>query len=454
MSILKFRCTEFDTAVDNLKTVNERFDDAITRTTAANKVFQYTNQGVWAEAESEACISVETQSRVFREAMDSFQSKFENIRDSGKDIQSKRDAFVAAMGAAPEDEDLVMCNSDSSISSMCDAVDSDIDTLKSKGHAAQNAMDGLRDSGPIYDAVQALLKDLFNEGVKVGIVRDKWEDLKDATDTFERTYSDEGNAGSITASQFVTSAMIDAAEEDLASSYDADFFGAVGIIDTATGEIKKGVKDWGKSCELIGKVFTEAKAFSFNKGKWGEKFFEKLSELNPKIKLNSGLGLMDDGAKSMSQGLDAMDDLASSTDDFVDGAEKFTTGYGNVFKGAGKVLGVVGDGLSLLDTFQKSKKAYYSTAGDTAQKTAAAVVTAGEGLTKFGVGKAIGLVTGTFLGGPVGAVAGMAIGAAVDKGMDWLIGKFQDSGAEQKCIDGLGQFFRGGKKKASIFQFG
>ena len=133
----------------------------------------------------------------------------------------------------------------------------------------------------------------------------------------------------------------------------------------------------------------------------------------------------------------------------ISGLAKYGPGAAKLLKGGLRAVGFISDGVSLYDTFAKSKAAYVTTKGDHAQKKAAAVVEAGEGRVRFGVGKAVGVAIGTCLGGPVDTVIGLGIGWGVDKLLDFAKDRFDESDAKKSLINWVGKQMRGGKEMSS-----
>ena len=196
----------------------------------------------------------------------------------------------------------------------------------------------------------------------------------------------------------------------------------------------------------IGAEATGFNASFFGTGTFKSRFFEKLDDARLSSEAIDAYENLRDGGKEI--GAYLSDKISRNAFETVDDAGKFVeeasglddaaslgSSAGKLAKGAGKALGFVGDVVTIADTFQKSKEAYQTTSGDRAQKSAAAMVEGGEGLVKWGVGKAVGAAVGACFGGPVGAVAGMAIGCGVDFLLDQGQKIFDNSQAKQDMIN-------------------
>jgi outer membrane lipoprotein SlyB len=79
------------------------------------------------------------------------------------------------------------------------------------------------------------------------------------------------------------------------------------------------------------------------------------------------------------------------------------------------------------------------------------MVEGGEGLVKWGVGKAVGALVGACFGGPVGAVAGMAIGCGVDFLLDQGQKIFDNSELKQDMINTVASAQRGSPSTTFAF---
>lgn len=497
MSILRYRYSEFEAAQKKLQDINADLDDIIDLTMKANETFVLVQMGEWAQAQADACIQVETDARIFREAMSSFEGKFSELVQAADSIKGERDAFVSSMGASASDGDLVACNTEGSVSSTCTLLVGQLSTLDAKAGDAQSALCGLRDSGAISAAIDMVKTDVSDEKEKVEDIRSAWSTLKSSATSFESTYSsmDEQSTSSLRSKFFITTEMLNDVGDTLVYNYTngpvAQGLARMGVAREGLKDIKKMIETFAKPLAELDDLNQVSKFFgamsTLIRSEGIGTFVKNLVSSNPfdnsvfltrlvnqmsggllTVNVRPGNGYLKklftsetftaplDAWKNVRAGgagvLDyfkskfAKGGLASCADD----APKVTTitkalpRAGKFVKGACKGLGVVADVAELYGVFTNSKAAYQTTVGDDAQKTAAAVVAGGKGLLKFGVGKAVGAAVGTVIGGPVGTVIGMAVGGVIGDAIKGAIEDWDTSG----LVDGLANFIRGDKKNA------
>lgn len=502
MSILKYRYSEFEAAQKKLQDINDDLDDIINLTVKANETFVLVQRGDWAQAQAEACVQVETDARIFREAMSSFEGKFDSLLSDADSIRAERDSFVSSMGASVPDPDLVTCNTDGAVSDRCTSLIGQLDALEAKAGEAEDSLSGLRDSGAIAAAIGSVKTDVTGERGKVEDIRSAWSTLKSSASSFESSYSstDEMSSSSLRSSFFITPTMLETVGADLTAAYEASegfriasgvqgVWSPVGDFKTLVGNVAKTMSAYdhyeqaGKFFGAMAGVIKEDGIGNFVKGLFsgrpignnrfltivanevsGRPFsFSSLASVSRfswsgfgKKLFEDTLGAPADALRAMRKNVSGLTDMGTYLKSkFVKGGVRGLAGdapslstslskTAKFFKGFAKGVGVVGDAFELYGVFTDAQAAYQTTAGDDAQKTAAAVVEGGKGILKFGAGKAIGAAVGTCLGGPLGTVAGIFVGGLIDTAAGAVIDSIDTGG----LVDGLANIFRGGKKSA------
>lgn len=506
MSVLKFKVQQFEDAKKKLGDTKSKLDDTIEKTAEANKYFILTQMGTWIEAQGDACVQIETDARIFREAMVRFETTFGKLAGDAKTIEGDRDGFVSELGAGGK-TDLVVCDTGSNVGGKCIECVGHYDNLNAKADNALSSLAGLRDAGAIQSAIESVKGDVSTQKAKVDSVRGKWDTLKQHASEFESKYSaNKDDSQSLRARNFITADMVKSAGTALEKSYsegpiaqffagakdakeswlkplkntlnavgkpldDIDvrsttaFFGGVAQLIKGRGGFRSylenlfvGSHSVGVGTAIAGRLSGFNKSLFQFKGTTWKKFTEKLIKDETLGSLNKALTDLKGGWKGATR-------AADGAMEFAEDAGKFSKiskvkGFGKLIKGAGKTVGVVGDVIEVGSIFNNTAAAYHDTAGDAYDKSASATVEAVKGVAKFGAGKAVGAIVGTCLGGPIGTAIGVGIGIGIDSGMTWLADKFKESGAQKKVSKAVGNAFRSvgnffdgifGKKKKNAF---
>ena len=497
MSVLKFKTQQFEDAKKKLGTAKGKLDDTISKTAEANKYFLLTQTGQWSDAQGDACVQIETDARIFREAMARFESTFGKLASDAKTIEGDRDGFLSELGAGGG-KDLVVCNTGANVSGKCTECVGRYDNLNAKASNAEGALAGLRDSGAIQGAISSVKSDVSTQKAKLDAVRGKWDTLKEHASDFESKYSaNKDDPQSLRARNFITAKMVESAAKGLEDAYSKGELyqalkGAAGLKKNWLKPVKDALNYFGKPVNALNttsgnrffgivadmikqdgmggylKSLVEDNPFNGSfltrlaKQVTGFKMFEWKGRKGFLGKLNEEtIGSLGKAAEDLRGGFKGLKNASEVADDLTSSGFARFTAVGRLAKGTAKALGVVGDVISFADIFNNSAAEYHNTAGDVYDKTAAAVVEGTKGLAKWGLGKAVGAFVGTCLGGPVGMAVGVGIGA----GADWFFGEvagwFKESGAQKKASNavagamrGAGNFFGGlfgGQSKKNAF---
>jgi hypothetical protein len=498
LSVLRFKVSELESGQKRINDIEGRLLDTIATTSKENLSFSSVQSGDWAEAQAKASVNIETNARIFSQAMAQLGKVFVGLVCEAKTIQGNRDALMSEAGASVAFGDMVECDTDGRVGLFCDEAREEMADLSSKAGEAIAALSGLRGAGGITGSLSSLQEDLSQQQDKVQRISKAWARLQSSASEFESTYSSGTDSTSLDKGKFIDSGMISATRDAMADEYGmsgaaransaatsvtksdtykwakrilgtlgstlghADAFGsavsfagyAKGLASGAPGTFLLNVvglrndedHSFDRAALAIGAEATGFNASFFGTGAFKSRFFERLDDARLSSEAIDAYENLRDGGKEIGAYLssklckkasvvaDDMDGLASATP-ALDDAASLGSSVGKLAKGAGKALGFVGDVVTIADTFQKSKEAYQTTSGDRAQKSAAAMVEGGEGLVKWGVGKVVGAAVGACFGGPVGAVAGMAIGCGVDFLLDQGQKIFDNSQAKQDMIN-------------------
>ncbi|OFK22491.1 hypothetical protein [Olsenella sp. HMSC062G07] len=482
--MLKYRYSDLQTANTKIKSMCTGLSGAISKTKAANASFVSVQKGAWAQGESKASIVIESQARIFYEAMSQVRTTFSSLVPDAASVRQQRDTFLTTLGGSCPNGDFVCVNPDAHVETLCTRATSSLDELNSKVRSAQDALSGLKDQGGVPGALSQIHSSVIKEKEQLSHVRQTWVTLATGANKFESTYS-----SSLKGDAFITNDMVKKVHKTLVAEWDASGEGRLksflDSIKELTTEPKvgghklplkyalKAIKEYGKyGLGIVAKPSTalwrlisrygmsalraddslargaglEAALVwaigKHKKGYWkqiGEKF---VGDVNLFGQAKEAWGTM---RSAFSKGDEAAEAIAGSGSKLSKLARA-----GKFASGAARAVGVVGDAISVYDIFANSKKAFETTAGDRTQKTAAAMVEGTKGALKFGTGKAVGAIVGTCFGGPVGTAVGIAVGA----GADWALGKaadwFQSSGLQQKVTNkvaqgmrAIGKFFKG-----------
>lgn len=515
MSILRFKVSELESGQKLLHDIGHRLLDTIVVTSKENLSFSSVQSGDWAEAQAKASVNIETNARIFNQAITRLDGVFVRLVSEARAIQAHRDALMSELGASVALGDMVECDTNGRVEVYCDEAREGMAELSSDIDEAVAALAGLRGAGAITGNLSSLQGDLSQQRDKVQRISEAWAKLQSSASEFESSYSSGTGSVSLDKGKFIDSGMISATRDTMADEYGMS--GAARANSAATSVTKSDTYKWAKRIlGTLGSTLGHANAFGsvvsfagyakglasgapgtfllnvvglrsdedhsfdraalaigaeatgfnasfFGTGTFKSRFFEKLDDARLSSEAIDAYENLRDGGKEIGAYLSskflkgarsASDDageLASGAAIRLDDAASLGSSAGKLAKGAGKALGLVGDVVSLADTFQKSKKAYETTSGDRAQKSAAAAVEAGEGLAKWGVGKGVGALVGACFGGPVGAVAGMAIGCGVDFLLDQGQRVFDNSELKQDMINTVASAQRGSPSATFAF---
>lgn len=504
MSRVEFKISEFTEAKDKCQTATDRMNDIVGEVSTSNRGLLETQSGLWADATYTRGIQLETDARMFWQAMSRLTTCFGELITDGTNIGTARTNFLSAFDASPNDADYVMCTSDADIAGNCNQASASLDDLRSKVQTAMDAVGKLKDTGGIQGPLQTGLTDITAAKTKVLNASTRWTTLVTWVNAFETKFSNTNTKTSpysMAPNGFITESMVtntQNAMDDISEGLlGAAFSAGKGVKDTVVGGFK--INTWRKLVEKVasapiadidpkkaGQAFEEICGYfhtvglpndlagardglceigTFNSSVFGsllsvqrttlsavgKKF---LGDINVIGSLKQGVTDSWAGFKQLVSGqaakaADSADDIAES----LAGAEKGMTrlqGAGKFIKGGAKALGAAFDIFSLGDAFMTGKQAYDTTVGDSAQKTAAATVMGGRKVLKWGVGKAVGAVVGSVCLGPVGAVVGIAVGSAVDFAIDAGFKAADDSGFTQTVTDGLATMIRGGGSQYAL----
>ncbi|MCI6274483.1 hypothetical protein [Tractidigestivibacter sp.] len=507
MSTLRFKVSELESGHQRIKDIIERLTEVIAVTSKESQDFSSIQSGEWAEAQVRASVNIETNARIFNHALERLDFTFTSLVSDAGDIKKARDALLDEAGVSNYSKDEVICDTEGKVTDCCNSASKSLSSLINATSDAADALKGLRGSTAVSNALSMLAGDLSAETEKVDSISSAWSNLQSSATSFESTYSGSQNSRSLDKSMFIDDGMIRKTHDVLAREYSesgaamaqdaahsitsslyykygkktlgvlaktlghADEFKPIGMYGAWVSALASGDKGaflinlvkphpdndhfFDRAFLAAGVSYTGLKTSITGSGTFGSRFMDELkgsgviSEAREAYKsFRTGGGELkayfsNRFGKNMSDAADGAEEAVESFGSSLDDAAGLGSGAGKIAKGAGKALGFVSDVVSLADTFQKSREAYETTSGDRAQKSAAAVVEAGEGLAKWGVGKAAGALVGACFGGPVGAIAGMAIGCGVDFLLDKAQEAFDGSQMKQDLINGVATLERG-----------
>lgn len=506
MSMLRFKVSELEAGHQCIQDINKMLAEAITATSKENQSFSSIQSGAWAEAQARASVNIETNARIFNQAMARIDSTFVSLVSDARAIQANRDALLSEVGASTSSGDEVRCDTEGRVDAYCATASPALSDLLDATDDAISALTGLREASAVSNALSLLASDLSREDEKVDNVLSAWSRLQSSAVSFESTYSGSQNSESLDKSTFIDEEMVTATRDAMTDEYSTsgaavaqavansitkNFYykygkKTLGVLGKALGHTEefKTIGKYGawvsalasgdkgafllnlvkihpdndhffdRSFLIAGVSYSGLKTSIAGAGTFGSRFAKELKESGIAAQARGAYKSFEEGGKELKAyfsnrfgksvstvtgDASQVPAMASNLDD----AAGLGSGAGKIAKGAGKALGVVADVVAFVDTFQKSKKAYETTSGDRAQKSAAAVVEAGEGLTRWGVGKVAGAVVGACFGGPVGAIAGMAVGCGVDFLLDKAQQAFDGSQIKQDLINGVATLKRG-----------
>lgn len=452
--------------------------DCNARCAEVNTSFGAVMMGSWADAEISAAVQLQTYLLIYADALGAMHETYDSmIGDLDGTLSTRRDAVLESVKASTGNDDVVHFEDSGAVTSGCSTVQDALTALDTQRAGAQGALAGLENSGAIAAALDALGTAIQNENEAVEKVRTSYTDYQDAVEEFESEF-----AGALAIENFITDDMLSNASDAMSAQFEgtpvAGFIGSAADfkknylkpVKTTLDNLAKPLAEidpenavalWKsfKSVALEGNFYQADELvdsldmFLTNgggKGGYWSKYWDDLTGfLRPSqyaSQANKITGAFD-FTTSGSRNVLYLDDMAQSVDDFAD----VTARTGTVLKSSAKYLGYAGDFIELGCGLMDASNAYQTTVGDQAQKSAAAVVTGGGALLKFGAGKAAGALIGTCLGGPLGAVVGIGIGCVIDEGAKALGNFFNESGITQSITDGLAWLFRGGKEDDSAF---
>lgn len=506
MSTLRFKVSELESGHQCIKDIIERLTDVIAVTSKESQDFSSIQSGEWAEAQVRASVNIETNARIFNHALERLDFTFTSLVSDAGDIKKARDALLDEAGVSNYSKDEVICDTEGKVTDCCNSASKSLSSLINATSDAADALKGLRGSTAVSNALSMLAGDLSAETEKVDSISSAWSNLQSSATSFESTYSGSQNSRSLDKSMFIDDGMIRKTHDVLAREYSesgaamaqdaahsitsslyykygkktlgvlaktlghADEFKPIGMYGAWVSALASGDKGaflinlvkphpdndhfFDRAFLAAGVSYTGLKTSITGSGTFGSRFMDELkgsgviSEAREAYKsFRTGGGELkayfsNKLCKDASESVEDLGETAVASSN-LDNAVSLGSGAGKIAKGVGKALGFVSDVVTLADTFQKSREAYETTSGDRAQKSAAAVVEAGEGLAKWGVGKAAGALVGACFGGPVGAIAGMAIGCGVDFLLDKAQEAFDGSQMKQDLINGVATLERG-----------
>ena len=508
--MFKADLTQFEQACKDVHALHQDVNVSKERTAAVNVQFMTIMRGAWAQAENAACVLLESNLRVFNEALSNLASDYDSAYDalSGK-VSTARDAVMNELGGSTSDRTKLQLNDGAVVPNAVTAVDGSYDSLKTAIADATSALSGLENSGDIAAALSDLESKASDQKSRIGRVGTAYSDFATSVSDFESTYS-----GRFDPAKFITDKMVDTASKGMESTYAHTPLGQVsGFLSSIKGSAAfKNFKKWGSmagdALSTLKKGVDNAKYMSkalggvrdafvgalqnydctgdvvyalkhgsrdmlsaLGKGTidsvkhWWKTLSNDPSKIGTLDEKNAWAGFIskwqdktglfradkiDDVVKNGSVGslLDSAKDIKDASSK-VGAVSEFGTHVKKFFRG----VGFVGDAIEVTSYVSDTAEAYYTHEGDGYEKVTAGAVQAVEGVAKFGIGKAIGAGVGfVFGGGPVGAVAGMFVGGLIDEGVKGLFGAFDKSDAKEGIIDGVSGFFRGifggGKKSA------
>ncbi len=470
--MFEVKVDEFGEAATMMEQTTQDVNVTAARTGQINLSFLQSNDGFWSQAAGQQGTLLENNLHIFFEALSTFSTRLEMAwSNMQREMQPKRDALVAVVGASPADANRLSWTM-TDYTPCCVNLSSSLESLQTATTQAQNALSGLEDSGDIASALNSLQSTLTAQIEKAEELNTKIGDYQESIEYFERVYS------GIFDKEFITERMITDARAAMLATYEKsgiaqtrafhDFIRGTQLVgDTDTKHWytnfvtfgMNGAKAW---MSFAGKGLAELgeKNGLFTKGLSGFKsdFFKKLGE-------NFGLFDMSGGqAKKafgqITKGLAFDKKLADLNKRFgnYDGMLKAAgsnsaklANFGSKIKAGGRVLGWVGDAMEVFKIGSDATQAYMTEVGDESDKTAAAAVSVIGGTGKFVAGKVVGAAIGAAVGGPVGAALGMVAGEAASALIDQFAksdtGKAIADGAKN-LISGAIDFFTGNKKSA------
>lgn len=189
MSVLKYDVVQLEDAKAEFKGVNSALGDAISKTVEANTSFISIQMGAWANEEAAACVAVETDARIFKEAMESLKTKFDSLVDDAKAVRNKRDSLVEEMGTSAPNPNKVTCDTGGTITAVCSEAIQPLNALEKSAQTAQKSLNGLRDSSTISLAIENVSANVRTERIKTNAISTQWSALQSAAQDFESTYS-------------------------------------------------------------------------------------------------------------------------------------------------------------------------------------------------------------------------------------------------------------------------
>ena len=470
------------------------------RCSDVNTSFAAIMAGSWADAEVSAAIQLQTYLLIYTQALEQTHTTYDDmITELDGTLSTARDAVLESVKASTGDADKLHFDDTGAVTSGVSNSETALENLNTQVGVAEGALSGLENSGAIAAALDALTQATTKEAEDIEKVRTTYDEYQQAVDDFEDEF-----ASRLSAQEFISQPMLDSAAKTMTDQFEGSAIaGIVGTIGSFKSNFISPVKDTVEMfakplAELkpenavalwnsMKKVFTKGglshirelgssakalltnnegiinifkkgtfKSGNFKKvltdclGEWGKKFkadFRSWSRIINWTKNADDIDNAIDASRMVSKGDKFLKiGRVSSLDDAADLAST----SGKILKGGAKYLGFVGDFIELGTGLMDASKAYQTTVGDGAQKTAAAVVTGGSALVKFGAGKAVGAAIGTCLGGPLGAVAGIALGGLVDAGLNWIGEQMNKSGATQSITNGIAEFLRGGKSDSAF----
>ena len=444
-----------------------------------NTTFSSIMMGAWADAEVQAAMQLQTYLVIYADALDAMHTTYDSmISTLDGSLSSKRDAVLEAVKASTGNDDVVHFDDTGAVTTGVSDSETALSALTDQIGVATSALSGLENSGEIAAALEDLLSATENEAEDIEKVGTKYTAYQDAVEDFEEKY-----AKALAGENFITDDMLDHATKVLTDQFEGA--GAAGLIGGAAAFKKNILSPVKKAFDAYAKPLSEINAgnavalwtqfknvvvdkkywyyndyvkavddFLCTNGQEAKKFFSTYIDdvtgfLRPSQyakqwkKITNALNLSDAAKKSMSYA----DEAAGLVDDIADSASR----TGTVFRGLAKYGGYVGDFIELGSGLMAASEAYQTTAGDGAQKAAAATVTTIGAVAKFGAGKVAGALIGTALCGPLGAVVGIGLGFVIDEVVDGIGTALNEGGATQWLTDSIAWVFRGGKEDDSAF---
>ena len=403
------------------------------RTGAVNAQFTAVNLGNWKDGAAQNALMIENNLRIFYEGLKTFADNFESASvDLQSSLRTQRDAIMSTVGGNAANPDVLALTDSPTVTNSCSFASQSIVDLQNAVAQASQSLSGLDDSGAIAGHLNTLAGKLPDEDEKITTLSTCFSNYQSAVTSWESNYSGKFSQ------DFITPDMIKAAQGNMAATYQGlGASAAIGKVSEFLNTIMgapmvnlpvlknlttlgwKGLKTIlsyaGKAMADAGKaaVVFEWNGFLKTISKDG-----KIVDSNflKKLKENFGLFRPQDWKKTFGQLITGESDYNRA----LSGATQTVSKWGTRIKVAGRVMGWVGDAVDLFNVGCQAQGAYVQAQGDSADKAAAATVTAVGGVAKWGAGKVAGAAIGACIGGPLGAVVGMAAGEAVSYGLDWF----------------------------------